>query len=124
MTSTMVGSSSQLVIAPIAVLSMPMLLDAASGLTRTDPPSFPKFATAWCGQMPGTIKLKRHRFRGMQQLKSGRRAAGGSSVDKRRFDSEVTLSTCDDRKLISIIDYRNLISTEQKNVSYSHAIPS
>jgi hypothetical protein len=37
MTSTMAGSSSQLVIAHIAVRTMPMLRDAASGLTRTDP---------------------------------------------------------------------------------------
>jgi hypothetical protein len=34
-TSTMVGSSSPLVIAPIAVPSMPMLREAASGLRET-----------------------------------------------------------------------------------------
>jgi hypothetical protein len=57
MTSTMVGSSSQLVIAPIAVRSMPMLRDTASGLTKTDPIVVPKVCDRLGrGQMPGTIK--------------------------------------------------------------------
>jgi hypothetical protein len=42
MTSTMAGSSSQLVIAPIAVRSMPMLREAASDLRETVPTAVPE----------------------------------------------------------------------------------
>jgi hypothetical protein len=53
-------SSSQLVIAPIAARTMPMLRDAGSGLTKTDPIVVPKFATAWVAvkcrrQLRGTV---------------------------------------------------------------------
>jgi hypothetical protein len=45
------------VITPIAVRSMPMLRDAASGLTRTDTTAVPKVCDRLGrGQMPGTIK--------------------------------------------------------------------
>jgi hypothetical protein len=45
------------VIAPIAVRSMPMLRDAACGLTGTDTIAVPKVCDRLgSGQMPGTIK--------------------------------------------------------------------
>jgi hypothetical protein len=56
MISTLAGSSSQLVIASIAVRRLPMLRDAASGLTKTDPIVVPEVCAAWCGQKAGTIK--------------------------------------------------------------------
>jgi hypothetical protein len=72
--------------------SMPMLRDTASGLTRTDPTVVPDVCDRPCGQMPG--QLKRHRFLGMQQLKSGRRAIEGSSVHKGRFEVTTPFGVC------------------------------
>jgi hypothetical protein len=78
----MAGSSSQhVIVGPIAVRSIRTLREAASDLREIVLTAVPEV----CDRL-GTVKcrgqLKRLRFRGMQQLKSGRRAIEGSSVHK------------------------------------------